>query len=1744
MRNSILGLIAISIAMMLSGCGSAKDDPIIPISTNTRTIQTQQVNEVRNAMTNVDASLVAYQRATSASDIQAQTNALTLMASSLEQLTTAVRVAQPYLDYSLYRAVADQMGRIDQAGMQNVQVMAQMAQVEIITAVGFLRTSRAQLQSTTDRLSVLDRSMAATNARLNVIESGTTTSVDKVRLLVLAEVARLTSSDTAIQNRITTVTNSLTTAIADNTRLIAQNSSNTAAQLLSINSSLTNIIDQNNAQGLINTSTTRAIEAMRAVIGEQISQEVAKLQANINANHSTLTARIDLLQQAVDVLQTTTVISIVSSLNAHVITQGVVNSSLSSSILSLQTSLTNYIASSILSLSNSLSATSSTVNARIDQLHSIVGALRNEDYQLAVLISSLTSRVTSNSTTTQSQISLIQAELLNLNAHRLSILAQVARLSSTDAAIQSRITTVTNTLITAIADNIRLIAQNSSSTAAQLLSINSSLTSIIAQNNAQGLINSSTTRAIEAMRMAISAQITQEVAKLQTNINANHSTLTARIDLLQQAIDVLQTTTVISIINSLNAHVITQGVVNSSLTASILSLQASLTNYITSSILSLSTSLTVTSSTINARINQLNWVIGGLVSEDARLALVIAGLTSSITSSLNNSSNQISILQAQVAQLTASVSALQALHRTPDVPIGTPTNVAGKAVDGLVIGGTVRVYTINESDCSPNILIGSTKTDSNGAFSVTLYGLTASQILLYEVSGGYYIEEWTQERVDLRTGDKLYAIGRIEPSSSVSNVGVTISGLTNLSYSLACHNKQFHRNNGLPPSMSQARDFAVPKINLLAGGLDVEGTVFKDVTSAEYAQTNTRFDGPDVNSFWYSFFTAGVSGLVANENKKQGASFHSIDFWKALAEDVRTDGVIDGTDANSKFIGIGIRRLHPDMIRTEVPRFATAFKTATIQNIKFAYQSDHDAFQNKVNIIHGSTSKIYGSAGTAVPLDNTPPVITLPRISGALSTNHIVATITDNSSITSVVYTLLDDSGIVVTPEASYNLLGHKGNLYKLNVDRNHPSGLYHLSVRARDGHLYGYSTTSFTIVRDAPRLTFSTANSGIISTGIISVSGSYTLPHERLADIQSITVNIGGGVRAVTAMIDTLTKTFKASTPYSVPSAKYILTIVVCDTVGNCHSYTKSQDVDKDPPQITVETLGSGSELKAWEINHLGFQEFNRAPNIVYAERTLAQLASSGIGYGSRILFKKGAQFLGNTGVNEIDLNRANIHFYAFNVRDAGIVGTKLDDLVIKLKYSTASYGSYTQKIGSSYQNIRYATSTLNVVKESTMGVSHYVTDPVSQAKRVVIPFTKEYWGKTLDESNIFATHIFEISVCDKAGLCSTKTLGLKFATASPLQSVMGGRITPLQSDLSLLRGDIVAKKHSLGGIKKFHKYTLQNTESMPVFVSVESANSNATLTRTYRQKTATGVNRWRANAFTVSASTCTDTNVKAGNSSATTTIILRELTAPWYVTSEKRPYDRVTNEMCTYKDYDGRVGVLVKTRKNWVWTNCEAGHGYYAIKSDVTVLSKNTSPTQNFPDSVCSYYTYVPGQVGCGTNAGCRSGQILVYPTRNKKNYITYTSGQLNFTTRVVTIPYISAKHSFYERLITTALSTKTETFVQSNVYHSVKVNGIDSGVSSTAKKWVKVPSGSTIEFFGTVAVSPPQWHSDSRVDSPSVRTEGIYKKDVGITFNYAPELTVEIKRADSKTSLEVPFVLESSEKVAVPKISLPMP
>ncbi len=1331
----------------------------------------------------------------------------------------------------------------------------------------------------------------------------------------------------------------------------------------------------------------------------------------------------------------------------------------------------------------------------------------------------------------------------------MSILAQVARLSSTDAAIQSRITTVTNTLITAIADNIRLIAQNSSSTAAQLLSINSSLTSIIAQNNAQGLINSSTTRAIEAMRMAISAQITQEVAKLQTNINANHSTLTARIDLLQQAIDVLQTTTVISIINSLNAHVITQGVVNSSLTASILSLQASLTNYITSSILSLSTSLTVTSSTINARIDQLNWVIGGLVSEDARLALVIAGLTSSITSSLNNSSNQISILQAQVAQLTASVSALQALHRTPDVPIGTPTNVAGKAVDGLVIGGTVRVYTINESDYSPNILIGSTKTDSNGAFSVTLYGLTATQILLYEVSGGYYIEEWTQQRFDLRTGDKLYAIDRVETTSGTANVSITISGFTNLTYALALYRKNhtyIDSSLRIRPTISQARDYATPIVNLVLGGVNAEKTVFKDITSSDYAVSKPQF-ASDVDSFWYSFYVSGVSGLMASESVKQGANFYSIDFWKALYDDVLTDGVIDGKGINLKQIGIGIRPLEPDMLRTEAMRFANQFKTSKLQHIRFD-TNGHSSFEQKMNIVHSSTDPIFGKI-SASPLDGDPPIIKANPIAGAITTNHVVVTISDASSITSMIYSLLDSNNTELS-RTVYDLLNHSGgNAYKLSVDLNQTSGIYKMVITASDGHLLSRSTVTFSIVNDAPKL--SITSSTRTTTGTITIHGSYSLPYPQFTDIQSISISdTVNGMGTKQAIINTGTKTFTSSFSAN-SSGLYTIDIKVCDTIGNCHTYVIKRSVDKDSPRIFSSAFGQGAGLKQWYISpSLGYQAFWGRINPYFVERTVSQLKISGA-YDriSSHLFSNGNYKLGATIITERELDQANINYYAFNADDTGLpASTPLDDLVIKLKYSTASYNAHYYKSGpSSYTSIPPTSKTITIVKETTMSARTFATALGTKSKRVIIPLTTEFWGNSLIKENLFTTHIFEISVCDKAGLCTTKTFGLLLAIESPTQKSLNGSLTTLQKDLNFLQGvtPLVNRKRQMGGEKQFYKYSVKNTEVMPLFINIGSINSVATLTRTFQQKTVLNVPEWNRSMFAVRSVSCSDPDVTKPNTTAVTQISLKENFRVSTLLSKNQPDPITVGEPCKFRDFDGRTLYSVTTSTGFHFTDCSRDQGYYTATTS-TYKAFSTTPTNTYyNNSSCSYRTPYTAICQRGSSkAGYQDYLCTKHHThtRTRQNGVFHNNIRPYHTTKTVSVPYVISRYFYNRHVLTSSTTTIKETTTDHPSHFNAKLGGLDFGISTgSSTSWFKIPPGETIEFFDSLLVNAPSWHDNNGTDLDNILTEGVYRKDISLEFNYKPTFVVKIKRADDINSLTTPLIEETSDNLPAQQILL---
>jgi hypothetical protein len=259
---------------------------------------------------------------------------------------------------------------------------------------------------------------------------------------------------------------------------------------------------------------------------------------------------------------------------------------------------------------------------------------------------------------------------------------------------------------------------------------------------------------------------------------------------------------------------------------------------------------------------------------------------------------------------------------TTTTPTTTPTTttITGNVAKGLVSSATVKFFTLNANGTKGNLL-GTTTTDSNGNFTVTL--TVISDPIIAEASGGSYVNEVSGVTDTLSGSDKLTAV---LPAGTTQ---VAITPLTNMAAARA----RTLVAAGIP--LATAVDAANVGVAQQYNLPDILGILPVDANNATQVATSSR-DQRD-----YGIILAGITQEAKNLN------VWPIDLATALANDME-DGILDGLGGNP----------------IQVPTIAGPV-------ITLPPNAGTEALQNSINTFVASGNNLTNLVGTSI---STTPV--------------------------------------------------------------------------------------------------------------------------------------------------------------------------------------------------------------------------------------------------------------------------------------------------------------------------------------------------------------------------------------------------------------------------------------------------------------------------------------------------------------------------------------------------------------------------------------------------------------------------------------------------------------------------------------------------------------------------------------------------------------------------------------------------
>ncbi len=325
----------------------------------------------------------------------------------------------------------------------------------------------------------------------------------------------------------------------------------------------------------------------------------------------------------------------------------------------------------------------------------------------------------------------------------------------------------------------------------------------------------------------------------------------------------------------------------------------------------------------------------------------------------------------------------------PDVTPGTATGVAH---DAPMVNAAVRAYSWENGIASP--ILGETQTDDVGDYSLEITSLDDELIIQAGITG-YYIEESSGTRIDLRDGEYLTAIVGYE-------VGDTINAqITPMTHLAACYATYLVDNEGL--NRVDARIQANGKFSGWAG-VDILRTKPMDVSDPNNVAVNLD------DRFSYGFITAGISQTMMRVSEENGIAPHSSRFatsisWSIVAcSDIQHDGLLNGINENGQ-MALGTFLVTTDFYRSigsAILQFAQSDRNATSLTT-----DDVFTLANQLSI---SGDEVFGGvAGQAVDIDGPTIEPSLPENSLVNGTIEIPFTVEDALRVDEVTF-FIDDN--------------------------------------------------------------------------------------------------------------------------------------------------------------------------------------------------------------------------------------------------------------------------------------------------------------------------------------------------------------------------------------------------------------------------------------------------------------------------------------------------------------------------------------------------------------------------------------------------------------------------------------------------------------------------------------------------------------------------------------------------------------
>ena len=454
--------------------------------------------------------------------------------------------------------------------------------------------------------------------------------------------------------------------------------------------------------------------------------------------------------------------------------------------------------------------------------------------------------------------------------------------------------------------------------------------------------------------------------------------------------------------------------------------------------------------------------------------------------------------------------------------------VSGKAFDGLIIGGKVRVYDFTTG--TKAALLAEAVTDNNGLYSISLQ-LTSRPVMV-EITDGYYIEEATglQSKLNIDTNkgpiDRLTALVNYTEGSALQVSATTFSHI-------AAGLAQYQIGKGI--AVAAAIDDANKQLSTFVG-VDILSTTPLQIT--DIANLSVAFT-PELK---YGFMAGGISMWVKNN----APNYTSIKFAQLAYNDISADGFLDGMGLASNKSAIQLS-LGTKTVKTNDYRYGIASNMVTMS---------HD-INNKTGINAGAVYDYAKNIATNVaPMFNkvVPQQFQLPNITnlsismGVWYKKNVNVTATNVGSIgmsSSEWFMDKKSIGSVSLDTTLPNASGGYPISFSLATNL-YPDGKHTVDIRTTDwAGFVSTSSTDIYIDNTAPTTSINVGNPNA-PIGLAGYVYGYATDTNGIGAKQLVFIDIG-----VTAAIDQATGYWRID--YTTFTGG---TFRVEDGMGNCNSY------------------------------------------------------------------------------------------------------------------------------------------------------------------------------------------------------------------------------------------------------------------------------------------------------------------------------------------------------------------------------------------------------------------------------------------------------------------------------------------------------------------------------------------------------------------------------------------------------------